>query len=235
MIPWHIARKSDREGDVGPLVVCFIGDSIIAGTGDSGALGWIGRLTLHERRSNSELVAYNLGVNSDTVREVAARWRGECELRFPAGCQALTVFGFGQNDASEEEDGNPRVDGAEALKLARRIVLDALTISDVLWVGPTPIDETSQPRRVSTGQLRCKKNSRIRSISETYRLTAESLSVPYLDLFGMLGGDPDWIGALADGVHPSAKGYDRIAHMVGNWFAWRQFFDHTSPAPASDR
>ena len=47
---WHGERVSDSAvpAKVRDLRVCFVGDSYVAGVGDTAGLGWVGRLAGHK-------------------------------------------------------------------------------------------------------------------------------------------------------------------------------------------
>ncbi len=204
-----------------PAIILFFGDSIVAGTGDTRGAGWPGRIVAAARMNGSEVVAYNLGINGDTATGIAARWPGEYRLRCPDGLAAATVFGFGLNDATREEDGTVRVECEASVQAAIGMIEPAKRLGPVLWIGPTPIDETTQPYRSSTGLLRTKNNALTAEYNDAYRHAAADMSVPYLDLFNGLSADPCWLGTLVDGIHPGGAGYDRLAEDIGNWHAWR--------------
>ena len=90
------------------LRVCFVGDSFVAGVGDPEHLGWVGRLAARTHRQHRPLTAYVLGVRRETSRDVAARWRAECEARLPPECDGRVVVSVGVNDTTLE-DGAVRV------------------------------------------------------------------------------------------------------------------------------
>ena len=54
--------------------LCFIGDSLVNGTGDPTGLGWVGRVTASARRRGHDVTTYNLGIRRDTSADIAARW-----------------------------------------------------------------------------------------------------------------------------------------------------------------
>jgi len=104
------------------LRVCFIGDSITAGTGDERFLGWPGRLALHEHAAGHDVTVYNLGVRADTSENVAARWQAECRARLPAHVNGALVFAFGVNHAAIERGKGLRVPIERSVATARRVL-----------------------------------------------------------------------------------------------------------------
>ena len=80
------------------LRVCFIGDSLVLGTGDDDFLGWPGRVMQRERQAGHDLTMCNLGIRGDTTTMIETRWRAEAEARMPAETPCALVFSFGCND-----------------------------------------------------------------------------------------------------------------------------------------
>jgi len=206
------------------LRACFVGDSITNGTGDTTFLSWPGRLCAAEVATGHDLTDYDLGVRGDTSEDIGKRWRAECEARLPDDLSCAIVFAFGINDATEE-DGVTRVPLSDSVANARSILSGAKTMCPALWVGPTPVDESRQPLRMETGQLRDKRNHRTAEYSLAFRALADDLGVPYLDMMSALINDPDWPAMLTDGLHPTAEGYERMAAIIGAWPAWRDLLD----------
>ena len=209
------------------LRVCFIGDSITAGTGDSELRGWPGRLALAETRRGHDLTIYNLGIRSDTSPLIAARWHRECEARIPPHVPSALVFAFGVNDVAQiEGETDIRVSCKASLEAARSIIGAAAEWLPVLWIGPAPVDDARQPLRPGLGTNYCYDNERIAALSEAFAGLATELGVPYLPLFPTLQFDPVWMQALAegDGVHPAREGYRLIARLIEEHATWRSWF-----------
>lgn len=215
----EVQEDLNRLNPTPEVRVLFFGDSITHGVGDQEALGWPGRLARLEQRRGNAFTAYNLGVRSDTSREIGARWRAECDARLPGPTPHLLVFSFGLNDATRV-DGKLRVGLQESVTLSAAMLAEAIRIGPVLWVGPTPVDDTRQPLLSSLGVLQTKSNAETARYNEAFERLATKLGAPYLNLFDMLGGNHSWSHYLADGVHPTADGYDIIAERVSDWSAW---------------
>ena len=191
------------------LRICFIGDSLVAGTGDPEFLGWAGRICRSARTRGHDVTCYNLGIRGNTSAEILARWKGEAEVRAVAGQDCRLVFQFGVND-TKDVDGRRIVEPEQAIVQARRILSEAKAWQPVLMVGPPPIEDET-------------RNARIADISGRLNALCRELGVPYLDTFGAFYTGAVWLSAVraGDGVHPIAEGYDAWATLIDSWPAWR--------------
>lgn len=192
--------------------VLFFGDSFVAGVGDPAGLGWVGRAVAAAHAAGRPLTAYNLGVRRDTSADVAARWQAEARVRMRATEASYgVVFGFGTNDAAEE-DGLVRVaPGAAAGSLGRMIDAALGDGRGVFVVGPPPAGEPAQDERV-------------RDLSATFAGVARERGVPFVETAAPLGADGSWCSESArnDASHPGAGGYRALAELVlaGGWLEW---------------
>lgn len=209
------------------LRVCFVGDSITAGTGDDDCLGWPGRLCAAERRRGHDVTLYNLGIRGDTSALIAPRWRAECAARLPEMHPGALVFAFGINDTAQEADGALRVPPDRSVAIAREILAAAKAWKPVLMIGPTPLLRERVTLAVQPTGPREMRDDRIAATSTAYAALCAEIGVPYLDLFAALPGDARFRAAMAqgDGVHPTAEGYAAMAALIGTWPAWRAWFD----------
>ncbi len=127
--------------------ICFVGDSFVQGTADETALGWVGRVTTAARRDGHDLTAYNLGVRRDTSADIRIRWFAECTARMQRECRYGTVFSFGANDMTAE-NGVLRVAVDDSMANLAAIVTEAKKLGAVLVIGPLPVNEPEQDRRI---------------------------------------------------------------------------------------
>jgi acyl-CoA thioesterase I len=210
------------------LRICFVGDSITSGQGDRMYLGWPGRVGVRAAERGEDLTVYNLGVRSDTSKHLASRWLAECSARLPAKLSCAVVFAFGINDATEQ-DSVFRVSLGDSLVTARSMLSEARGRWPCLWVGPTPVDESTQPARMDTGELRFKRNADLARYNAAYLTAAADLQVPYLDLFTALSRASEWCHGqeLSDGMHPTAQGYERIAALFWDWPPFQEIFQRS--------
>ena len=194
--------------------ICAFGDSIMNGTGDPEALGWIGRIVQPVKRRDPEVTLYNLGVRRNTSADIRRRWRGELEARQCVGAEVRLFFSFGVNDSVWDADaGTQRVDPGETCAHAAAILSDATSIGPVLMLGPTPLGDEQA-------------NVRIASIDARLAETAGFAGTPYLSVFSDLRDVPAYMTEITegDGAHPGAGGYSHLARLVAAWPAWRAWF-----------
>jgi lysophospholipase L1-like esterase len=194
--------------------ICFFGDSFVNGTGDDDGLGWVGRVVAKARRGGCDVTGYNLGIRRNTSADVAARWKGEADLRLPPECDGRLVFSFGANDcASNRIDGRPRVGRAESLVHAEAILAAARRWLPTLMIGPAVIADDADA------------NTRIFALSTDYAELCKRIGVPYLEICRLLSDSSTWSEeALAnDGAHPNGSGYALVAEAVSEWYAWQRW------------
>ena len=201
-------------------ILCF-GDSITLGCYDSRGLGWPGRLYLGRKRGERHVAVYNLGINGDTSSDIAARWRREAEAR-SRDEPGLLMFAFGFNDAARANGGEPQVDLSHSVANAREILGTARMLYRVLWIGPTPLDESVNPLRTDYASWDM-RNDEIARYDDAYARLAAEIEVDYLSLFADFLQSPRYRAALdaGDRVHPGDDGYAMIAERIKNWHAWQ--------------
>jgi acyl-CoA thioesterase I len=197
-------RRHDRR-------VLFFGDSHVVGVGDPTGLGWVGRVVEAAFALDLPVTAYNLGVRGDTSVQVAARWRGEAEPRLLAGVRTGIVLAFGVNDTTIE-DGERSVAAARSREALSTILDEAATIGlPALVVGPAPIDDREQ-------------NRRIEDLSESFSETCIERGTEFTAPFGLLLASRAWMEQVRaeDGAHPSSGGYSALAEIVlaGGFLDW---------------
>jgi lysophospholipase L1-like esterase len=186
--------------------ICFVGDSVVNGTGDYAHLGWVGRVLQEERKRHPELTGYNLGVRRDRSDQIRAHWKSEVERRLPAEYEGRVVFSFGVNDAAQERDPALTMADAEA------ILSEAKTRWPVFMIGavPIPVEETLR---------------RSRALDQAYALLCARIGVPFLSVFDELMTTPLWLdeARAGDGAHPGAGGYARMSGLILASPVWQKW------------
>jgi lysophospholipase L1-like esterase len=200
-------------------ILCF-GDSITLGYNDSAGLGWPGRLGRGLVHDGDSVAVYNLGINGDTSKDIAARWCDEAKVR-SRDATGLMLFAFGFNDAAKADAGGVQVDLHTSVATARLILSTAKSLSEILWIGPTPLDETVNPMQTEFASWDM-RNADIASYDEAYAELARDIGVDYLRLFPEFLVSPRYRAALeaGDRVHPGDDGYAMIAERIAGWDRW---------------
>ena len=193
------------------LRICFVGDSLVNGTGDPACLGWTGRVCAAACGAGHDITYYNLGIRRATSADMHGYWHDEVTRRLPQGVDGRVVFSFGVNDTTEF-DGDARVPQETTLRLARAMLTDAQRTWPVLLIGPTPVLEAAH-------------NERIAQLSQRLASAAAELGVAYLSVFDVLYQSGVWLDEVGrnDGAHPRARGYAELAQCLLSWQAWRDW------------
>lgn len=190
-------------GAVADQRVLFFGDSHVAGVGDPSGLGWVGRVLVAAFAAGMPLTAYNLGVRGETSVQVASRWRPETRARLSPGADTRVVGSFGANDTTVE-DGVQRVEAERSCGALGDILERAAAIGlPALVVGPAPVDDAEQ-------------NRRIQGLSDAFGETCASRGVPFLAVVEALLASDVWGEQVAsgDGAHPGAAGYEALTQVL---------------------
>ena len=134
------------------------------------------------------------------------------------------VFAFGFNDASSVDGGGLQIVLSESIDYARKIMLEAKSTGETLWVGPTPLDESVNPLQTEYASW-ISYNRNIAAYDSAYAELAGELEIPYLQLLPKFVEDQRYLQALeaGDKVHPGDDGYAMIAEHIASWKAWKQY------------
>ena len=196
-----------------PLHICFFGDSLTLGTGDPQFLGWPARLAQRALGSHGvELTVCNLGVRGNRSSDILARLADEAPRRWPADGDGRLVVSFGTAD-SIARGGYPRVDALTSMTNTRILLEQIKALGrPALFVGPPPVRTPDH-------------NARIMAQTMMYGRIAAEAGVPFLDAHAPLAADEGYLADSADGIHPGAGGYDRLAALVEGWEAWQGWLD----------
>jgi acyl-CoA thioesterase-1 len=185
----------------------FIGDSIVAGSGDDECRGWVGRVGTASRRAGIDHTPYNLGIGGNTAADVLARWEQEVTRRLNPDIENRLVIQVGVNDA---RDGVERPPG-DSVRDLRAFVEGARGIGlDPLVVGPIPTAQAAESERI--GEL-----------SQRFAELCGELGAPYVEVHAALRDNATFVASQSvDGYHPDADGYAEIAQVVlhNGWWEW---------------
>jgi len=185
----------------------FIGDSIVAGSGDDECRGWVGRVGTATRRAGVDLTPYNLGIGGDTAGDVLARWEQEVTRRLSDEIENRLVVQVGVNDARDgvERPFDDSVrDLAAFVEGARAVGLDPLV------VGPIPTAQAEESERIG-------------ALSRRFAELCAELRAAFVEVHAGLRANGTFLASFAsDGYHPGADGYAELAQVVlhNGWWEW---------------
>ena len=179
----------------------------------------MGRVLAAAFQAGLPVTGYNLGVRGETSLQVASRWRQETRPRLLPGADTRVVVSFGVNDTTAE-GGRPRVGAEESCDALADMLERAETIGvPVLVVGPAPVDDVAQ-------------NRRIEALSASFGYVCARRGTPFVGVLEELSASSVWCEQVArdDGAHPAAEGYQALAQIVlaDGWIDWLR------KAPGSD-
>ncbi|MFR9804000.1 GDSL-type esterase/lipase family protein [Pseudonocardia sp. RS010] len=192
------------------LRVVAVGDSFVAGVGDSECRGWFGRLASDAWQRGVPTTAYNLGVRRDTSGDVLDRWEREVAARRMPGTDERLMVSFGVND-STVVNGRLRVTPERSVANLHHLLVGASRVGlAVMVIGPPPIADAEVNRRVVT-------------LSGQFREVCAASGTPFVEVVHELLEDRRWMAEVrdGDGAHPGAAGYGRLAAIaLPAWRAW---------------
>lgn len=189
--------------------ISIFGDSITWGAIDPLGGGWANRLRNYFDNSNTDNVdVYNLGISGDTSKDLLRRFETECQARsrFPQ----TIIFAIGTNDSrfvgSEDNPETPLSEFAAniqtlinlARKFSNKIFFISLAIVDESLVAPTPW----YPDMYFRNQL-------MREYDQMIAITCKKNNLPFIDISDLLTP-----ADLEDGLHPGAKGHEKIFQKI---------------------
>ena len=182
--------------------ICFVGDSLVNGTGDESALGWTGRLCALAGQQGLNITYYNLGIRGNTSRDILERLANEVTMRLDKAEEGRVVISCGVNDTLLEQ-GVPRISEKESVSNLQSIIEFVQPHYPMLIIGPLPVDDDSHNRRIEL-------------INNAFQAKAEAFGVPFIDVYSMLSKHSLYREELkfSDGAHPSSKGYEIITKVI---------------------
>lgn len=177
------------------------GDSITYGSHDSEALGWVGRLRKNLIQRDPRAQVYNFGISGDTSSNVLKRF----EIEAAASEPSTVIFAVGINDSKQNIQGENLVPIDEYSSNLDKLICAAKSVcSGVLIIGATSVEESICNR----GEYYF-RNSEIEKYNLAALKIAQGHNLRFVDMFSILESS-----CLADGLHPNAKGYQRMYERV---------------------
>ncbi len=183
--------------------ICVFGASIVWGAYDSEKGGWVNRLRLF---LGDKADVYNLGISGDTTNDLLERFDAEAKARQPT----IVIFSIGTNDSIyNAQTGKQLVPLEEFGKNMQKLVDKAKKFTKkVVLMGCMSVDE-SRTRPIPWVKSYHYINQTLMQYDRKIKEVAEKNNVQYLPVSGLLQNDE-----LEDGLHPNAKGHEKIFAKV---------------------
>lgn len=189
--------------------ILVFGDSIAYGQSDVQG-GWVFRLRrFFEEHPNANATVYNLGIPSDTSREVLARFEHELKSRVKEGERAVIVFAVGINDAKfiyNEANVAPvpfRNNLQQLVDLAQPFALQTV------FMGLTPVEE-SKTNPLPSEQHICYRNNVIMGYNQLMKDFCQERGVAFVDIYNEWLRQDYYVFLSEDGLHPNEAGHIKI-------------------------
>jgi len=175
--------------------LCVFGDSIVVGSDDREAGGWVARLRL-SLNAREKISTYNLGVDGDRSEQLLRRLGGEAAARNAS----VIVISIGTNDLGWH--GSEGTDSALFRERYDSILSQAERFTPrILVLGLLNVDEGNESHGVQNKQVLA-FNGVIEELAREHR-------AEFLNLFGTLV-PADFV----DGLHPNASGHAKLAPLI---------------------
>ena len=190
--------------------LCVIGDELVAGTGDSRSLGWIGRVCARSRFKVPATVMV-LAMPGETTKEMGMRWEAEVSPRLADDQPRGLVIGVGPADV-------PAGVSTARSRLNLANITDRAAVLGIpcFVVGPPPL---------AGGD-----HQALRGLSRSCAEVCSRRQIPFVDTFTPLVSHDQWFEDMAGSMArneagmtlPGQTGYALIAWIVQHqgWYEW---------------
>lgn len=184
------------------------GDSITYGSCDEEALGWVGRLRKSIAPAEDHYNIYNFGVCGDTTEGLLKRFEIECDSIGPD----KIIFAIGINDSKYRGGTQEFVVPLEQFdaNLKGIVSLAKTKVDEVVLVGPTSVGGVFETLRSTF------VDDEILKYNEVIKKVADENSLQFIEMFDVF--DPQT--ELADGVHPTTVGYQKMFERINTELNW---------------
>jgi lysophospholipase L1-like esterase len=191
------------------------GDSITYGAWDPQG-GWVQRLRSElEKKNPQDWWVYDCGISGDTSTSLLKRFEAEAKARSldPTEGEPAIVICIGANDSAVVNATKTNWVKPDAFRrnIATLIKKAKEAAEKVALIGIAPVDEKRSAPCLFAPELSYRNNEAKQYEAIIVEECAKA-KVPFLPLSETL--KQGWDAMLEDGVHPNAKGHERIYNEV---------------------
>ena len=186
--------------------ICIFGDSVTLGAYDLEKGGWVNRLWVYSENDLDDITVYNSGISGDNTELLLERFDFECKVREPK----VIIFSIGINDAMYINDkSNPLVSLEKFNENLNKLVNQAKVYSQkIILMGIYEVEE-SKTTPIPWETTIFFKNENVEEYDEVIRNIAFENNLIYVKLSDLIKTTD-----LYDGLHPNAKGHEKIFQKV---------------------
>ncbi len=201
-------------------IICVFGDSIAWGSWDLEKGGWVNRLNLYfqflDKGDNKRAFVYNLGMGSNTTRDLLRRFKNEAEERFWGSSENkdykkdnVCIFEVGKNDSIYvKTKDRPWVDAEEFENNLVELIKKARNFSlNIIFLGLANVDESETIPWEESGESYDNKN--IEKYNSIIEKVCQKNNVHFIKIMDLL-----YKKDIDDGLHPNATGHEKIFSKV---------------------
>ncbi len=189
--------------------ILIFGDSIAAGRRVDKIKSWPSLLTQFlDTKDKDFILVHNLSIPGESTSEIIKRFTVEagarCKKIYPDD-HASIVFAVGINDAKSVNSKDNPITKPDDLRKNIALLLDDADkyTSHIIFVGPTPVDESKTAPMDNVYFL----NDKIKMYNKIVNEECQKRNVVFLDIM------EDWLALdylnllSDDGIHPNEKGH----------------------------
>ena len=190
--------------------IAIFGDSIAWGASDKEFGGWVERLKIYfynQKRDKNRISIYNRGVSGDTSEDLLKRIETELESLKPN----WIIIEIGKNDFLFYSDTKKfAVDKKKFEKnLYRLIEISKKFSNNILFIGIGNIEDSkTNPFNGLTGK-ECYTEDNSKNYNRVIEKVCKQQNIIFIPMFNILEKED-----LHDGLHPNAKGHEKIFKTV---------------------
>lgn len=202
--------------------ILVFGTSITYGAWDKEG-GWVARFRKYvdnkiiDSNNTYHHLIYNLGVSGDNTLGLLERFDTETKLRIDDEKEGtVIIFSVGTNDSQfVNAEGKNRVSLQEFEKNLRKFIQMARKYTQkILMTGIMPVDDKKMDP-IPWAPEKSYKNEFITQYDAIVKKVCSEEKIDFIEVFEQFIKE-DYKALLYDGVHPNAKGHEKIYEIVKN-------------------